>query len=179
MVENKSVYGIYVTRTQVELAVNALREAGFSNEEVSVLLPENLGSKELATQKSTKAPEGAAAGAGTGAAIGGALGWLVGAGALAIPGIGPVIAAGPLVACLAGIGVGGALGGFAGTLIGVGIPEYEAKRYESRLLKGGILLAAHCQSAEQIGRAEKIMEDTGAEDVAALSEASSGKNNAA
>jgi hypothetical protein len=142
MAKNKSVFGIYLTRSDVESAVTAFKDAGFSSSDISVLLPENLGFKDLVTDKSTKAPEGAAVGAGSGAAIGGALGWLVGAGALAIPGIGPVIAAGPIVAALAGIGVGGALGGFAGVLIGVGIPEYEAKRYEGRILKGGILVGS-------------------------------------
>jgi hypothetical protein len=179
MAKNKSVFGIYLTRSDVESAVTAFKDAGFSSSDVSVLLPENLGSNELVTDKSTKAPEGAAVGAGSGAAIGGALGWLVGAGALAIPGIGPVIAAGPLVAALAGIGVGGALGGFAGVLIGVGIPEYKAKRYEGRILKGGILVAVHCETSEEIRRAKGIMEVTGAEDIASSGEASAGKKSAA
>jgi len=172
MAKNKSVFGIYLTRSEVESAVSALRDAGFSSSDVSVLLPENLGSRELVTDKGTKAPEGAAVGVSSGAAVGGALGWLVGVGALAIPGIGPVIAAGPIVATLAGIGVGGALGGFAGVLIGVGIPEYEAKRYEGRILKGGILLAVHCETPEGIKRAKGIMEITGAEDVASSGEVS-------
>jgi hypothetical protein len=179
MAKNKSVFGIYARRSEVESAVTALKDAGFLNSAISVLLPENLGSKELATDKSTKAPEGAALGAGSGAAVGGALGWLVGVGALAIPGIGPVIAAGPIVAALTGIGVGGALGGFAGSLIGVGIPEYEAKRYEGRLLKGGILVAVHCDTSDQIKRAKDVMALTGAEDVASSSESSSDKKTAA
>ncbi len=162
MAKNKSVFGIYLTRNEVESAVSALRDAGFSRSDISVLLPESRGSQELATDKSTKAPEGAAVGVGSGAAVGGALGWLVGVGALAIPGAGPVIAAGPIVATLAGIGVGGALGGFAGVLIGVGIPEYEAKRYEGRILKGGILVAVHCDTSEEVRRAKGIMEITGA-----------------
>ncbi len=166
MAKNKSMFGIYLTRSDVETAVTALRDVGFSNSDVSVLVPENLGSRDLVTEKGTMAPEGAAVGAGSGAAVGGALGWLVGVGALAIPGIGPVIAAGPLVAALAGIGVGGALGGFAGVLIGVGIPEDEAKRYEGRLLNGGILVAVHCETSEEIKRAKGIMEVTGAEDIA-------------
>jgi hypothetical protein len=168
--KNKSVFGIYLTRREVESAVSALSDAGFLRPDISVLLPENLESKELIADKATKAPEGAAVGVGSGAAIGGALGWLVGAGALAIPGIGPVIAAGPIVAALAGIGVGGALGGFAGVLIGVGIPEYEAKRYEGRILKGGILVAVHCQTSQDIKRAKGIMEITGAEDVVVSSD---------
>ena len=179
MAKNKSVFGIYLTRSEVESAVTALRDAGFSNSDVSVLLPENLGSRELATEKGSKAPEGAAVGAGSGAAVGGALGWLVGIGALAIPGVGPVIAAGPIVAALAGIGVGGALGGFTGALIGVGIPEYEAKRYEGRLLKGGILVAVHCETPEEIKRAKGLLEVTGAEDIASSAEASVDRKSAA
>jgi hypothetical protein len=170
MSTNRSVFGIYLTRSEVESAVSALRDAGFSGSDISVLLPENLGSTELVTDKSTKAPEAAAVGVGSGAAVGGVLGWLVGVGALAIPGIGPVIAAGPIVAMLAGIGVGGALGGFAGVLVGVGIPEYEAKRYEGRILQGGILVAVHCETSEETKRAKEIMEITGAEDVASSDE---------
>jgi hypothetical protein len=172
MSKNKSVFGIYLTRSEVESAASALRDAGFSGSDISVLLPENLDSGELVTDKSTKAPEGAAVGVGSGAAVGGALGWLVGVGALAIPGIGPVIAAGPIIATLAGIGVGGALGGFAGALIGVGIPEYEARKYEGRILKGGILVAVHCETSEEVKRAKGIMEITGGEDVASSIEAS-------
>src|SRR5260370_41687756 len=125
--------------------------------------PESPSSQELVTDKCTKAPEGAAVGVGSGAAVGGALGWLVGVGALAIPGVGPVIAAGPIVATLAGIGVGGALGGFAGVLIGVGITEYEAKRNEGRILKGGILVAVHCVTLEEVRRAKIIIYIPGAE----------------
>ncbi|MGA7927273.1 MAG: DUF3341 domain-containing protein [Candidatus Sulfotelmatobacter sp.] len=179
MAKNKSVFGIYLTRGEVESAVTALRDGGFPASDISVLLPENLGSKELATEKSTKAPEGASVGAGSGAAVGGVLGWLVGVGALAIPGVGPVIAAGPIVAALAGIGAGGALGGFAGALIGVGIPEYEAKRYEGRVLKGGILVAVHCDTSEEIKRAKGILEVTGAEDIASAGEASADRKTAA
>ncbi len=131
MAKNKSVLGIYSNRNSVENAIGSFRDAGFARTDISVLLPENLGPKELATQKETKAPEGATAGAGSGAVIGGTLGWLVGIGALAIPGLGPFIAAGPIMAALAGIGVGGAVGGFAGVLVGLGIPEYEAKSYEA------------------------------------------------
>jgi hypothetical protein len=170
MAKNKSVFGIYLTRSDVGSAVTAFKNAGFSTSDISVLLPETAGSKELVTDNSTKAPEGAAVGVGSGAAVGGALGWLVGVGALAIPGIGPVVAVGPLVSVLAGIGVGGALGGFAGCLIGVGIPENEAKRYEGRLKKGGILVAIHCETSTEIKRANGIMEVTGAEDIAASGE---------
>jgi hypothetical protein len=152
MATNQSVFGIYLTRSDVESAVSALRDAQFSSSNISVLLPETIDSKELVTDKSTKAPEGAAVGAGSGAAVGGALGWLVGAGALAIPGVGPVVAAGPIVAALAGVGVGGALGGFAGALVGVGIPEHEAKGYQGRMLEGGILVAVHCETPEEVTR---------------------------
>jgi hypothetical protein len=172
MAKNKSVFGIYSSRSGVENAVIALKEAGFSHSDVSVLLPENLGNKEIATEKNTKAPEGATTGAGSGAVIGGALGWLVGIGALAIPGLGPFIAAGPIMAALAGAGVGGAVGGVAGALVGMGIPEFEAKRYEGRLQKGGILISVHCDTSEEIKRAKEILERTGAEDVSSAGEAS-------
>ena len=179
MATDRSVFGIYFTRSEVESAVSALRDAQFSSPNVSVLLPETTDSRELVTDKSTKAPEGAAVGAGSGAAVGGALGWLVGVGALMIPGVGPVVAAGPIVAALAGIGVGGALGGFAGVLVGVGISEHEAKRYQGRMLKGGILVAVHCETPEEVRRAKGIMEITGAEDVASSTEASADAENAA
>jgi hypothetical protein len=179
MAKNKSVFGAYGTRGNVESAVTAFKDTGFSNSDISVLLPDNDGAKDLVTENATKAPEGAAVGAGSGAAVGGALGWLVGVGALAIPGVGPVIAAGPIVAALAGIGVGGALGGFAGSLIGVGIPESEAKKYEGRLQKGGILVAVHCATADQIRRAKRIMEATGAEDVASSGESAVDEKTAA
>ena len=139
--KNTAVFGIYSNRTGAESGVDALKAAGFSNTDISVLLPENTGTKDFAHEKNTKAPEGASKGAGTGALLGGGLGWLVGIGALAIPGLGPFIAAGPIMAALAGAGVGGAVGGLTGALIGMGIPEYEAKRYEGR--DGGILLSLH------------------------------------
>lgn len=174
MAKNKSVFGMYSSRTNVESAVDAVKAAGFSSSDVSVLLPENIASGELATEQSTKAAEGAAVGVGSGAAVGGALGWLVGVGALAIPGIGPVIAAGPIVAALAGIGIGGALGGFAGSLVGMGIPEYEAKKFEGQMLKGGILLAIHCETSEQAERAKQVLRTSGAQDVAVSHETSDG-----
>src|SRR5271165_4908230 len=172
MAKNKSVLGIYGTRSGVENAVLAFKDGGFSNSDISVLLPENLGSKEIATEKFTKAPEGATTGATSGAVIGGALGWLAGIGALAIPGVGPFIAAGPIVAALAGLGVGGAVGGVTGALVGLGIPEYEAKRYEGRIAKGGILLSVHSDSSEWTKKAKNILEHTGAEDVSSSGEAS-------
>ncbi len=172
MAKNKSVLGIYSNRSTLENAVDSFRQAGYESSDISVLLPENLGPRELATEKETKAPEGATAGAGSGAVIGGALGWLVGIGALAIPGLGPFIAAGPIMAALAGVGVGGAVGGFTGALIGMGIPEYEAKRYEGRLQKGGILLSVHCDNSGEIDEAKEIMKRTGGEDISSTSESS-------
>jgi hypothetical protein len=175
MSDNKktSVLGIYTTRESVERAVDTFLKSGFTTSDVSVLLPENLGGKPLATHKDTKAPEGATAGGGAGAVIGGTLGLLAGIGALAIPGVGPFIAAGPIMAALAGIGVGGAVGGFAGALIGMGIPEYEAKRYEGRIQKGGILLSVHCDTSEQIKRGKEILKNSGAEDISSTGESSS------
>jgi hypothetical protein len=172
MAKNKSVFGIYSSRSGVENAVTALRDVGFQQADVSVLLPENLGNREIATQKNTKAPEGATTGAGSGAVIGGTLGWLVGIGALAIPGLGPFIAAGPIMAALAGAGVGGAVGGVTGALVGMGIPEFEAKRYEGRLQKGGILISVHCDTSEEVKRAKDILQRTGAEDISTAGEAS-------
>jgi hypothetical protein len=169
-----AVFGIYSTRMGVERAVDILSRSGFPVTDISVLVPESLGSKDIGTEKATKAPEGAAAGAGTGAILGGTLGLLAGIGALAIPGVGPLIAAGPIVAALAGIGVGGAVGGFTGALIGLGIPEYEAKRYEGRLQKGGILLSVHCDTSEEIESAKELMDRTGAEHISSTGESSSG-----
>jgi hypothetical protein len=170
--KNTAVFGIYPEYASVENGVDSLRAAGFRNTDISVLFPENVGTKDFAHEKGTKAPEGAATGAGTGAVIGGGLGWLVGIGALAIPGLGPFIAAGPIVAALAGVGVGGAVGGVTGALIGMGIPEYEAKRYEGRVKSGGILLSVHADSSEWTKRAKQILEDTGAQDISSTGEAS-------
>jgi Heat induced stress protein YflT domain/Alternative complex III, ActD subunit len=170
--KNTAVYGIYRNITQVEGAVDNLREQGFRNTDISVLLPENAGSKDFAHKKNTKAPEGAATGAGSGAVVGGALGWLAGIGALAIPGVGPFIAAGPIVALLAGVGVGGTLGGLVGAMVGMGMPEYEAKRYEGRIKEGGILLSVHCDNSDWVKRAKELLKETGAEDIASAGEAS-------
>ena len=167
-----AVFAIYSTRNGAENAADAVVKAGFTTSDISVLLPENLGSKPIATEKASKAPEGATAGGGTGAVLGGALGLLAGIGALAIPGVGPLIAAGPIMAALAGMGVGGAIGGIAGALIGMGIPEYEAKRYEGRIQKGGILLSVHCTSSDEVKRAKEILERTGGEDVSSTGESS-------
>ena len=168
-----AVFGIYGTYAGAENAINTLTRDGFPISDVSVLVPETLGTKDMGTQKATKAPEGTAAGAGSGAVLGGALGLLAGIGALAIPGVGPLIAAGPIMATLAGMGVGGAVGGVAGGLIGLGIPEFEAKRYEGRLKKGGILLSVHCDTSEEINQAKQILKNTGAEDVTSTGESSS------
>jgi hypothetical protein len=170
--KNTAVFGIYQTREAVEEAVDALRRAGFRNADVSALFPDNAGTKDFAHEKNTKAPEGATTGASSGAVLGGALGWLAGIGMLAIPGIGPFIAAGPIVAALAGVGAGGVVGGIVGALVGMGIPEYEAKRYEGRVKRGGILLSVHCDDSHWVKRAEEILKSSGAEDIASSGEAS-------
>jgi hypothetical protein len=169
--KNTAVFGIYSTREQVEESIQALRNASFRTEDISILFPENEGSKDFAHVKATKAPEGASAGAAGGAVVGGVLGWLAGIGAIAIPGIGPFIAAGPIMAALAGAGVGGTVGGITGSLVGMGIPEYEAKRYEGRIRKGGYLLSVHCDNSEWADKAKSILRITGAEDIASTSEA--------
>jgi hypothetical protein len=174
-----AVFGIYNTRNGAEQAADALVNGGFAAGDISVLLPENLGTREIGTEKSTKAPEGATAGAGTGAVLGGALGLLAGIGALAIPGVGPLIAAGPIMATLAGMGVGGTVGGLAGALVGLGIPEYEAKRYEGIIQKGGILLSVHCSTSDEVKRAKEILKNTGAQDISATGEASVSKEDRA
>jgi hypothetical protein len=173
MAKKTAVFGIYSSLPNADNATDTLVRSGFPAADISALLPDNLGTKEIGTQKATKAPEGAATGAGSGAVLGGALGLLAGIGALAIPGVGPFIAAGPIMAALAGVGVGGAVGGFTGALIGLGIPEYEAKRYEGRIQKGGILLSVHCDTSEEIKRAKEVMKNTGAEDISSTGESSS------
>ena len=166
-----AVLGIYANYSSVENAVDVLKAAGFRNTDISVLFPQKAGSKEFAHDKGSRAPEGAAVGAGTGAVLGGALGWLVGIGALAIPGLGPFIAAGPIMAALAGMGVGGAAGGITGALVGLGIPEHEAKRYEIRVKEGGILLSVHSDNSDWTKRAKEILERTGAQDISSTGEA--------
>src|SRR5262244_4036466 len=148
--KNTAVFGIYRDRANAEEAVDALRRAGFRNSDVSALLPDNVGTKDFAHERNTKVPEGAAAGGASGALLGGALGWLAGIGSLAIPGLGPLIAAGPIMGALAGAGAGGAVGGLVGALVGMGIPEYEAKRYEGHVKNGGILLSVHCASSDEV-----------------------------
>ena len=170
--KNTVVYGIFSTRGMAESAVDRLIAAGFRNEDVSVLLQDNVGTKDFAHEKQTKAPEGTTTGVVTGGAIGGTLGLLAGIGALAIPGLGPFIAAGPIMGALAGLGTGGALGGVIGALVGMGIPEYEAKRYEGRIKEGGILLSVHCDSSDWVSKAKDILKHTGGEDISSTSEAS-------
>jgi hypothetical protein len=172
MSKNTSVFGIYPHKESLEEGVVDLKGSGFRNTDISILFPENPGNKDLAHEKSSKAPEGIAAGAGTGALLGGALGWLAGVGALAIPGVGPFIAAGPIMAALAGIGVGTTVGGLTGAMIGAGIPEYEAKRYEGRIKSGGFLLSVHCDDSHWTKLAKAVLERTGAQDISAAGEAS-------
>lgn len=167
--KNTAVFGIYKTSMAAERAVDQILAAGFSNNDISVLLPDNQSSKEFAYEKNTKAPEGTTTGATAGGVIGGTL-LLAGIGSLAIPGVGPFIAAGPIMAALAGLGVGGAVGGVIGALVGMGIPEYEAKRYEGRIKEGGVLLSVHCATSEDISRAKNLLKSTGAEDIASAGE---------
>lgn len=169
---NKSVICIASSRSQTDSIVYRLKDAGFSPSDVSVLFPDKSSTREFAHEKSTKAPEGATAGAGTGGAIGGALGWLAGIGALAIPGVGPFIAAGPILAALSGAALGAAVGGVAGALVGMGIPEYEAKRYEGRIHGGGILISVHTDDSNEAKAAREIFEDLGAQDIATVGESS-------
>jgi len=170
--KNTAVFGIYKTSSQAEYAVDRLLSAGFGNNDISVLLPDSKSSKEFAHEKNTKAPEGTTTGVAAGGAVGGTLGLLAGIGALAIPGVGPLIAAGPIMGALAGMGVGGAVGGLIGALVGMGIPEYEAKRYEGRVKDGGVLLSVHCDTSEEVSRAEDILKQTGAEDISSTGEKS-------
>jgi hypothetical protein len=171
-----AVYGIYSDLTKAESATDHLLAEGFSNSDVSVLVADSETTREFAHRKATKAPEGTATGATAGGVLGGTLGLLVGVGALAIPGLGPFIAAGPIMATLAGVGAGGALGGVVGALIGAGIPEYEAKRYEGRVKNGGVLLSVHCDTADEIRRAKDFLKATGADDISSSGEAAGEKH---
>jgi hypothetical protein len=168
--KNTAVYGIFPTQSAAENAISQLEREGFKSSEVSVLFSSPEGTQDFAHENSTKAPEGAAAGGVSGATIGGVLGWLVGIGSLAIPGVGPFVAAGPIMGMLAGAGVGGALGTLTGALVGMGIPEYEAKRYESRINDGGVLLSVMVTDKEWEEKARNILESTGAEDVSKKNE---------
>jgi hypothetical protein len=167
---NKAVFAIYTNRTELENGVDRLKLNGFRMSDISLLLPQDVGAAEMKHTKSSKAPEGAAAGAGTGAVLGGVLGLLVGVGALAIPGVGPFIAAGPIMAALAGIGVGSAVGVVSGALVGLGIPEYEAKRYEGFVKDGGLLLSVHVDDSAWADKAKDILQTSGARDIALTSE---------
>ena len=167
---NKSVLGIYKTRSSAERAIETLKDSGFRTADISVLMPEGSMADDLATVKHTKAPEGATTGAGAGIVFGGTLGWLVGAGLLAVTGLAPLIAAGPIIAALAGAGAGGAIGSLAGGLAGMGIPEYEAKRFEGRVKEGGILLSVHVDDMNWAKKARELLEQTGAEDISSSTE---------
>jgi hypothetical protein len=171
--KNTAVFGIYTTPGAAEAAVDHLIARGFTNAAISVLLPDDESTRAFAHEKNTKAPEGTTTGVATGGVIGGTLGLLAGIGALAIPGVGPLIAAGPIMASLAGLGVGGAVGGLVGALVGMGIPEYEAKRYEGAVKEGGTLLSVHCDTSEQVDTAKASLKETGAKDIASTSEAGS------
>jgi tetrahydromethanopterin S-methyltransferase subunit C len=173
--KNTAVFGIYKTVAQAERSVDTLVAAGFPNSAISVLTPDTSSTRDFAHHKDTKAPEGTAAGVTAGGAIGGTLGVLAGIGALAIPGVGPFIAAGPIMAGLAGLGIGGAVGGLVGALVGMGIPEYEAKRYEGRVKDGGTLLSAHCDTSEQVSRAKDLLKSTGATDISSTGESTASK----
>jgi hypothetical protein len=177
--KNKAVFGIYPSVLQAERAVDTLLRSGFSNGAISVLLPDDQSTRDFAHKKDTKAPEGTTTGVTAGGVIGGTLGVLAGIGAIAIPGVGPFIAAGPIMGGLAGLGVGGAVGGLIGALVGMGIPEYEAKRYEGRVKNGGVLLSVHCDTAEEIKRAKQLLTNTGAEDIATAGEPAGDKTTTA
>lgn len=168
--QNKVVLGIYKTRAEVEGCVDSLKADGFVTNDISVLMPDSSGSQDFGHTKGSKAPEGAATGATTGVVVGGTLGLLAGIGALAIPGVGPFIAAGPIMAALAGASVGGAVGGVGGALIGLGIPEYEAKRYEGYIKDGGILLSVFASNSEEVAKAKKCLERSGASDISSTGE---------
>jgi hypothetical protein len=167
---SKSIFCIAAREEQAIRIVDALRASGFSSNDISVLFPDKGTTKNFAHEKNTKAPEGAVTGGGTGMAVGATLGWLAGIGMLAIPGVGPFIAAGPIMAALSGAAVGGAVGGLTGALIGMGIPEFEAKRYEGRIKSGNILISVHSEDGDETSRAKKIFEDAGAEDISSAGE---------
>ena len=174
---SKSVFCLTDNQIQAEKIVEDLKAAGFSNNDISALFPDKSGTKDFAHEQHTKAPEGAATGAGTGGVLGGALGWLIGLGSLAIPGVGPFIAAGPIMAALAGAGVGAAVGGLTGALVGLGIPEYEAKRYEGKIKEGNILISVHSENSDEVSRAKDIFERHGAHDVSYTEEKGVSKEN--
>ncbi len=167
----KAVFCIAKSEEQATNIVNQLKEAGFSNDDVSVLLPDRAGSRDFAHEHHTKAPEGAATGAIAGGVMAGVLGWLVGIGSLAIPGVGPLIAAGPILAALSGAAAGGAVGGLAGGLVGLGIPEYEAKQYEGKVKNGNILISVHTEDSKERSVAKQIFDNAHADDISYSGEA--------
>jgi hypothetical protein len=169
---SKAIFCTVRSYAQAAQVVDQLKDAGFSNQDISVLMSNTTGTREFAIENETKAPEGAATGAGTGAVLGGGLGWLAGIGALAIPGLGPLIAAGPIMAALSGAAVGGTLGGITGALIGLGIPEYEASRYEGKVKGGCALICVHTDDADELDRARQIFEAAGGEDITTAREPS-------
>jgi len=173
-----SVICIASSESQAITIVDRLKAAGFSNNDISVLFPDKTGTKDFAHEQHTKAPEGAATGGITGGVLGGALGWLAGIGALAIPGVGPFIAAGPIMAALGGAAVGGTVGGIAGALVGLGIPEYEAKRYEGKIREGNILLSVHSDDSDETREAKEIFKQAGAKDISSTGEAAVKKESA-
>src|SRR4029077_14454910 len=175
IIMSKSVFGIATTHGQAERIVEQLQAQGFAASEISVLMPDTGGTRDVGHVKATKAPEGATTGAATGGVTGGVIGLLAGIGALAIPGVGPFIAAGPIMAALSGMAVGAATGGVVGGLIGLGIPEIEAKRYDEKLRKGNYLIAVHTDESEDVDRAKHIFKTAGAEDISTVSEASVAK----
>jgi hypothetical protein len=175
----KSVFCIATSRGQADHIVDSLKNASFSNNDISVLFPDKTTTRDFAHTKSTKAPEGAVTGAGTGGVVGGALGWVAGIGALAIPGVGPFIAAGPIIAALSGAAIGAAAGGIAGGLIGLGIPEIEAKRYEGKIKAGNLLISVHTENSAEIKRAKEIFTQAGAQDICTTGETSTAKEDKA
>jgi len=166
-----SVYCIANTLDQAEAIVLNLKQQGFTSDAISVLLPDKRGSKDFAHEHNTKAPEGATAGGVAGLGVGAAVGWLAGIGALAIPGLGPFIAAGPIMAALSGAAVGGAAGGIIGALVGMGIPEFEAKRYDAKVRAGNVLISVHVETSEQRSLAKDIFKHHAADDISSASEA--------
>jgi hypothetical protein len=167
---HKSVFGIFDSLMNLEIAVDMLKESGYRNSDISVLMPSREETQNFAHEKATKAPEGATTGVTSGLAVGGALGWLIGIGALAIPGLGPFVAAGPIMSAIAGAGVGATVGGIAGALVGFGIPEYEAKRYENFVKEGAFLISVHGDDSEWLDKAKSILKACEARDISSTSE---------
>ncbi|HZQ46548.1 MAG TPA: DUF2934 domain-containing protein [Verrucomicrobiae bacterium] len=167
----KSVFCIAQSDAQAIDIVQQLKAAGFHPQDISVLFPDKQGTRDFAHAHKTKAPEGAVAGAGTGGVLGGALGWLAGISGLAIPGLGPFVAAGPLLSALSGVAVGATVGGITGALVGMGMPEFEAKRYEGKIKSGNILISVHSDTNEAADKARTVFERAGAGDISTSSEA--------